>query len=59
MNQNYAPNEYNIICDESNNTNEIITANKLALTVQVRLYNAIKYIDVLTDVFPIGVDFNS
>ena len=59
MNQNYAPNEYNIICDETNNTNEIITANKLALTVQVRLYNAIKYIDILTDVFPIGVDFNS
>lgn len=59
MNQNYKPNEYQIICDESNNTTEIITANKLAVTVRVRLENAIKFIDVLVDVFPLGVDFNS
>jgi hypothetical protein len=59
MTQLYKPNEYEIICDESNNTTEIITANKLAVTVRVRLENAIKFINVLVDVFPLGVDFNS
>lgn len=57
MSQQYKPNDYEIICDESNNTTEIITANKLAVTVRVRLENAIKFIDVLVDVFPLGVDF--
>lgn len=56
--QEYAPNKHNIICDETNNTDDIIAANKLAVTVQVQLYNAIKFIDVLVDVFPLNVDFN-
>lgn len=59
MNQNYAPNEYEIVCDETNNTTEIINSNQLAVTVRVRLYNAIKYITVLADVYPIGVDFTN
>lgn len=61
MNQNpeYIPEEYQIVCDTTNNTTDIITANKLAVTVRVRLRNAIKYIDVLTDVYPLGVDFTN
>lgn len=58
MNQNYHPNEYQIVCDESNNTTEIINANKLAVTVRVRLENAIKFIDILTDIFPLGIEFS-
>lgn len=57
MNQEYKPNEYQIICDDSNNTVEVINANQLAVTVRVRLENAIKFVDVLVDVFPLGVDF--
>lgn len=57
MTQNYCPNEYEIVCDESNNTTEIINANKLAVTVRVRLLPSIKFIDVLVDVYPLGVEF--
>jgi len=59
MSQIYKPNDYQVICNESNNPVEIITANKLGVTVRVRLENAIKYIDVLVDVFPLGVDFEA
>lgn len=58
MNQQFAPDAYEVVCDETNNPAEIIRANKLAVTVKVRLYNSIKYIEVLNEVFPIGVDFN-
>jgi hypothetical protein len=54
----YKPNEFEIICNESNNPVQVINANKLGVTVRVRLENAIKFIDVLVDVFPLGVDFN-
>ena len=57
--QIYHPERHEIICDESNNTENDIAANKLNLTVRVRLYNAIKFIDVLVDAFPLNVDFNS
>lgn len=59
MNQQYCPDSFQIQCDEKNNTNEIIWANKLAVAVRVRFHNAIKYIDVLNDVYPIGVDFEA
>jgi hypothetical protein len=58
MNKQFPPDAYNIICDESNNPPEIIRANKLGVTVQARLFNSIKYIDILVDVFPIGLDFS-
>lgn len=57
MTQNYAPLEYEIVCDDTNNTTEIINANKLAVTVRVRLSPSIKFIDVLVDVFPLGIEF--
>jgi hypothetical protein len=59
MNHIYKPDEYETTCDESNNPSSVITANKLAVTVKVRLYNAIKFIEVLNEVYPLGVDFNS
>jgi hypothetical protein len=59
MNQGYAPNKYEVICDETNNTDDMIVANKLGVTVRVQLYNAIKFVDVLVDVFPLSVDFTS
>jgi len=59
MTQNYKPEEYQVICDTTNNTVEIITANKLAVTLRVRLLGSIKYIDVLVDIFPLGIDFES
>jgi len=57
MNQNYKPDAYARVCDESNNTPDIINANKLKVWVGVRVNNAIKYIDVLDEVFPLGVAF--
>jgi hypothetical protein len=59
MTQEFKPEAYEIICDESNNTPDIIRANQLKVAVRVRLYNSIKYIEVLNEVYPIGVDFNS
>lgn len=59
MNQNYRPVEYMIICDRSNNTDAIINANKLAVSVYVRIQGSIKYIEVINKVFPLGVDFES
>jgi len=59
MSQNYKPEEYQIICDETNNPVELISANKLAVTLRVRLLGSIKFIEVLTDIFPLGVDFTN
>jgi hypothetical protein len=59
MNKQFPPDAYNIICDESNNSPEDIRANKLGITVQIRLYNSIKYITVFHEIFPIGVNWNS
>lgn len=59
MNQFYKPVEYLITCDESNNTVDLITANKLAVRVSIRLLGSIKYIDVLNDIFPLGIEFEN
>lgn len=59
MTQNHRPVEYQIICNETNNTDAIINANKLAVTLNVRLQGSIKYIEVLNQIFPLGVEFNS
>jgi hypothetical protein len=59
MNQKFPPNNFQIVCDETNNPASIITENKLAVTVRLQLYNAIKYIEVLNEVFPLSVAFTS
>jgi len=57
--QEYAPQSHEVICDETNNDENVIAANKLGVTVRVKLYNAVKFIDVLVDVFPLNVDFTA
>lgn len=59
MTQEFKPEAYEIVCDETNNTAEVIRANQLKVAVRVRLYNSIKYIEVLNEVYPIGVDFTA
>jgi hypothetical protein len=54
MNQNFAPAEYMIICDRTNNTDAVLQARQLAVTVKVRLYKSIKYILVLNEVYSVG-----
>lgn len=54
----FPPDGYQIICNTDNNTPELIRANKLAITVKTRLYNSIKDIDVLNEIFPLGVAFD-
>ena len=48
---------WQIICNESNNTDEDVRANRLNVKVQVRYYNSIKYITVYNEAYPIGLDF--
>lgn len=57
MSQNYRPVEYLVICNDKNNTDAVINANKLAIKVCIRLQGSIKYIDVLDEIYPLGVDF--
>lgn len=54
MNQEFKPAEFRVVCDETNNTDEVIRARKLAIKVQIRLYNSIKYIDVINEVYSVG-----
>ena len=49
--------EWNCICDDTNNSDADIRANKLNVKVQVRYYNSIKYITVYNVSYPIGLDF--
>lgn len=54
MNQNFRPEEFMIICDRTNNTDDIIQSSKLAVTVKIRLYHSVKYIEVLNEVYSVG-----
>lgn len=51
--------DYQIICDETNNTDEDVRANRLNVKVDVRYPNSIKYITVYHNAYPIGVDFSN
>jgi len=57
MSQNYRPVEYRVVCDSTNNTDEIINANKLAIELDVRIQGSTKFIEILNKVFPLGVAF--
>lgn len=46
-----------VTCDDTNNTDEDVRANRLNVKVQVRYYNSIKYIEVYNISYPIGLDF--
>jgi len=54
MNQNFKPEEFMVICNETNNTDKVIRAGKLAVTVKIRLYHSIKEIEVLNELYSVG-----
>ena len=58
MNKQFPPHSFNIICDESNNPNELIDDNRLALVVEVKLYKSIKFIEVVNNVYSISSEFS-
>ena len=43
--------DYQVICDETNNTPQDVQANRLNVTVNVRYYNSVKYITVFNVAF--------
>lgn len=49
--------EWIVICDDTNNTDEDVRANRLNVMVKVRYYNSVKYITVYNQAYPIGLDF--
>lgn len=57
FNQYYRPDEYLIVCDSTNNTADMIRANKLQVSIKVRHRNAIKFIEVLNKSYAIGQNF--
>lgn len=57
MTKSFAPEAYEVICNSKNNPDEVIRAKQLKLTLRVRLYASIKYIDVINEIYPIGVEF--
>jgi len=57
MTKNYPPEAYEVICNSKNNGEEVGRAKQLKLKIRCRLYNTIKYIDVLDEIYPIGVEF--
>ena len=49
--------DYLVVCDDTNNSTQDITSNRLNVTVKVRYYNSVKYIVVYNQAYPIGLDF--
>lgn len=58
-NQAYTPVEVKVVCNETNNTNEIIERRELVVDVYFRLQNGIRYIHVYQRVYSIGTDLSS
>jgi len=48
---------YRIICDSTNNTDDDVRRNIMNVKVQVRYGNSIKFVDVLNEAYPVGVEF--
>lgn len=57
MNYGTTISEWLVTCDDTNNTDEDVRANRLNVKVQVRYYNSIKYITCYSEAYPIGLDF--
>ena len=49
---------YRIIIDETNNTDEDRRANRMHVTIQVRFYRSLKYIEVYNELFDAGMSFD-
>lgn len=49
--------DWQVICDSTNNTDNDVRSCKLNVTVNVRYYNSVKYITVFNVAYPIGLEF--
>lgn len=58
MNQEFHPEDYNVVCDTSNNPDEIIKAYKMQVLVEVSYNPSVKYITCINRAYPIGVEFS-
>lgn len=56
MSMQYTVAEYAVIIDESNNPAELQRQNKMAVTVNVRYLNSLKYITVYHNILELGMD---
>ena len=54
MTQGFPPEEYLVICDETNNDDAVVRGRKLCVETKVRLYNSIKYITVVNSIYVSG-----
>jgi hypothetical protein len=60
MNQRYKPDDYKVICaDDTLNNDAVKNKNELKVIVKARFNRSIKYIEVVNQVYPIGVDFST
>jgi len=60
MNQRYKPDDFKVICaDDTLNNDAVKNSNGLKVIVKVRYNRSIKYIEVVNQVYPIGVDFST
>ena len=55
----YSIAEYLVIIDESNNPIELQRQNSMAVTVNVRYSNTLKYITVYHNILEIGMDITA
>lgn len=49
--------EWIVTCNDSNNTDEDVRANRLRVDLKVRFYNSVKFITCYSEAYPIGLDF--
>lgn len=54
MTQGFPPEEYMVICDETNNDDAVVRSRKLCVETKVRLYNSIKYITIVNSIYVSG-----
>lgn len=54
----YGVQQFRVICDETNNTAQVINAEKLAVSVQIRLIDSVKFIEVVNIIVPLGIEFS-
>lgn len=54
MTQGFPPEEYLVICNETNNDDAVIRSRKLCVETKVRLYNSIKYITIVNSIYVSG-----
>ena len=59
MSMQYTVAEYAVIIDETNNPAELQRQNKMAVTVNVRYLNSLKYITVYHNILELGMDVNA